>query len=105
MPTLKILFIIALLSFSSLAILSRTTDKLWPKPLSFTTDTDGSPLSLSPCHMKFIVNADTEAEYVQQIISLYQNKVFGCTEIDQTRGDLTIAIINGGQMTATDVNH
>jgi hypothetical protein len=36
---------------------------------------------------------------------MYQTKVFHCGVIDQTRGELTIAIINGGQMTATDVNH
>ena len=65
MPTIKIITIVALLCFSSLAILSRTTNKLWPKPLSFTSDTDGSSISLSPCHMKFIVNAGTEADYVR----------------------------------------
>jgi len=65
MLTIKIIIFLALFCYSTLAVLSRNTNKIWPKPLTFTTDTAGSTITISPCHMKFIVNADTESDYVR----------------------------------------
>lgn len=101
MKSIKILALCLLIS-TAWAALSRTTEKLWPRPLSFTYDTEGASISISPCNMKFTINA-AESAYIQQIISEYQTKVFQCPQIQQTRGELLIAVVNGGVLTATDV--
>jgi len=77
--------LLSLLALPALAVLSRATNILWPRPISFSYDTEGPSLPVNPCNMKFTINAADEFQ-IQQILDLYQTKVFGCSSVQQTKG-------------------
>jgi len=95
------IFAVLLLITCTLSVLSRTTNKLWPKPVNYTYDTEGTEDIVYPCNIKFKISGQ-EAIGIQQIISFYQINVFACSKTDQTKGELVINVVNAGQYIAKD---
>ena len=95
--------ICAVLVVSALAASSNTAT-LWPKPSNYSYDPAGPALVVSPCSIKFSVTSP-EKIYIEEIITHYQIKVFGCAKIDQGKVELAVTTKNAGQFTATNLTH
>ena len=102
---MKILLISLLLVLSchTLAV-SHVTTKIWPKPANFTFTPEGTNLTVSPCDIKYIVEAPS-AILVSEIISLYQIQVFGCAKTTEGKVSVNVVVKNTDVMIATTLAH
>lgn len=56
---------------------TNSTDKIWPKPLTFSSDPHGETVKVSPCDVEYSIEGSQQAE-INTIISWYLTKVFKC---------------------------
>jgi hexosaminidase len=73
-------------------------------PTGFSYDPAGPNITVSPCSLTFVINSPDQI-YIQEIITLYQLKVFGCPKTDQGKIQVTVNVKNGGQFTALNLTH
>ena len=82
-----------------------TTNKIWPKPASFSSNPQGETLTVSPCDVQYVISGSQQNE-INTIIEWYLNKVFKCPR-DRQAGSiaLNINVNNGDLLIPTDVSH
>jgi len=99
----KFLILLAIVALN--AATTSTTDKIWPKPVSFSSNLEGETLTASPCDVQYAISGSQQTE-INTIIEWYLNKVFKCPR-DRKAGSITlnINVNNGDILIPTDVNH
>lgn len=99
------LFLLVLAIAAITASATGSTDKIWPKPVSFSSNPHGETVTVSPCDVQYVIEASQQAE-INTIIEWYLTKVFKCPR-DRQAGQiaLNINVKNGDLLIPTDVNH
>jgi hexosaminidase len=103
-PRLLVTVLLLALFAPSLSAPLKNTDTLWPLPHTYTYDSEGENMTVSPCQIKYIISSPDKI-YIQEIISLYLINVFNCRSSEQGKTQLTITVPNQGQFIATDKKH
>ncbi len=96
--------VLSLLVCSTLAQTNHTTDKIWPKPANFSYNVSGENITVSPCDIKYVIEAPSQLT-ISEIISLYQIQVFGCGKTTEGKVILNVIVKNTDQFIATDLKH
>jgi hypothetical protein len=88
--------------------LSRADDylynNLWPLPNNLNYTLTGDNVTISPCNLKYVVEAPGQA-FVEDMIKLYLTDVFKCKIIKEGSVIVNVVVSNTNQLVPTDVLH
>ena len=101
---LLLLVLLALLCCSGSTAASHDSPFLWPLPTNYTYYPDGTNVTISPCDVKYEVNAADKVQ-ILEIISIYLIEVFKCASRSPGKATLAIEVRNKNQFIATDLKH
>ncbi len=96
--------LLALICLSVQTATAHDSSTLWPLPINYSYDTAGTNVTISPCDVKYEVNA-ADKVYIEEIISIYLIEVFKCQSRSPGKATLAISVTNKNQFLATDLKH
>lgn len=69
---------------------STSTPLLWPLPKQLQINSTATPVDVSPCEVRYIIESPLEP-YIDNLIKFYLERVFSCSS--QTSSDFSLNII------------
>lgn len=96
------IYLLALLVLASANI--NSTDRIWPKPTSFSSSLHGQKAKISPCEVEYAISSQLTSE-PKEILQWYFDRVFKCQLTGSSRAVLRIVIKSAEVLVPTDVYH
>lgn len=83
----------AVLLVATTASLTNESSVLWPKPTSYSYESEGENLIINPCEVKYIIEAPA-TQFVDDVINLYLEQVFKCDRKQTLKIIMNIVVKN-----------